>query len=129
MLAGTCLRGKTGLCRCCLKAALAASPGLTLPGSPLPPPVAALAGWWCWADALVYQQAVLGVAYPWKYNWPGIGAHAQHATAAVPMHPLQACLCCNRWLPPCSRTAVLRSRLMTARFGGAVRAVTPRLCL
>lgn len=32
------------------------------------------AGWWCWTDALVYQQAVLGVAYPWKYNWPGIVA-------------------------------------------------------
>lgn len=31
------------------------------------------AGWWCWIDALIYQKAVLQAAYPWKYNWPGIG--------------------------------------------------------
>ncbi|KAK2077830.1 hypothetical protein QBZ16_004678 [Prototheca wickerhamii] len=32
------------------------------------------AGWWCWADAYVYQHAVQGSAYPFKYNWPGIVA-------------------------------------------------------
>ncbi|EFN52202.1 hypothetical protein CHLNCDRAFT_139017 [Chlorella variabilis] len=32
------------------------------------------AGWWCWADALVYQQAVVGEPSPFKYNWPGIVA-------------------------------------------------------
>lgn len=31
------------------------------------------AGWWCWVDALIYQKAVLQAAYPWRYNWPGIG--------------------------------------------------------
>lgn len=62
-------------CRCCLAAAAAASPVLTTAGSP-PATLGCSAGWWCWADALVYQQAVLGVAYPWKYYWPGIGAHA-----------------------------------------------------
>lgn len=32
------------------------------------------AGWWCWADALVYEKAVAGTGYPFKYNWPGIVA-------------------------------------------------------
>lgn len=32
------------------------------------------AGWWCWADALVYQKAVVGQDPPFKYNWPGIVA-------------------------------------------------------
>lgn len=32
------------------------------------------AGWWCWADALVYQKAVVGQDYAFKYNWPGIVA-------------------------------------------------------
>ncbi|KAI7842783.1 hypothetical protein COHA_003529 [Chlorella ohadii] len=32
------------------------------------------AGWWCWADALVYQKAVVGSPYPFSYNWPGIVA-------------------------------------------------------
>ncbi|PSC67051.1 transmembrane 50-like protein [Micractinium conductrix] len=32
------------------------------------------AGWWCWADAYVYQHAVVGAAYPFKYNLPGIVA-------------------------------------------------------
>ena len=37
------------------------------------------AGWWCWADAYVYQHAVVGAAYPFKYNLPGIGATDQGA--------------------------------------------------
>lgn len=38
------------------------------------------AGWWCWADALVYQHAVVGDAYPFKYNWPGIGELCSYAS-------------------------------------------------
>lgn len=43
---------------------------------PMPPTLLLLlpaTGWWCWADALVHQKAVVAAPYPFTYNWPGIG--------------------------------------------------------
>lgn len=32
------------------------------------------AGWWCWLDAVIYQKAVVGEGFPFKYSLPGIVA-------------------------------------------------------
>jgi hypothetical protein len=61
-------------------------------GGPVRKLCAALpAGWWCWADALVYQQAVVGESYPFKYNLPGIGAPCVGASA--PLQGFEGCRC------------------------------------